>query len=120
MLDDHPEVAERLLSLVLDAGDWAREHPKETLSFVSKEVRTPEHFVALAHPELHRSLVTDLREDWIRAFEGYKDFLLRFGFLAKDVDVRAWIDPARARRPVKRRSNAHLAGAPLGVLFPPG
>jgi ABC-type nitrate/sulfonate/bicarbonate transport system substrate-binding protein len=103
LLRDYPEVAEKLLGLVVDAGAWAAEHPRETASFVAREVGTPEHFVSLAHPDLHLSLNTDLREDWIGAFEGYKDFLLKWGFIAKDVDVRAWIDPApleavRARR----------------------
>jgi ABC-type nitrate/sulfonate/bicarbonate transport system substrate-binding protein len=116
LLDDHPEVAERLLALVLEAGDWAREHPAETLRLVSQEVGTPEHFVALAHPDLHQSLVTDLREDWIRAFEGYKDFLLRYGFIARDVDVRAWIDPAPLAA-VKRRSGKRALEAP--AVSPP-
>lgn len=108
LLDHHPELVERLLALVIEAGRWARAQPQETLRLVANEVGTPEHFVALAHPALSSSLVTDLREDWVRAFEGYKDFLLRHGFIARDVDVRAWIDPAPLEA-VKRQGSAQVS-----------
>jgi ABC-type nitrate/sulfonate/bicarbonate transport system substrate-binding protein len=93
LLESYPEVAERLLSVVIEAGAWASRNPRETRSIVAEEVRTPEHFVDLAYPELHRKLHTDLRDDWIIHFEAYKDFLFKWGFLAQDFDVRAWIDP---------------------------
>jgi ABC-type nitrate/sulfonate/bicarbonate transport system substrate-binding protein len=93
LLQDHPDVAERLLGLVIDAGQWAREHRRETIDIVAQEVGTPAHYVELAYPQLHEQLHTDLHEDWVFHFESYKNFLLAHGFLQKDVDVRAWVDP---------------------------
>ena len=112
LLDNHPRVVDKLLTLVLDAGAWARQHPRETIDFVSTEVGTAAHYVELAHPGLHTSLATDLREDWISAFENYKSFLFKHGFIAQDIDVRAWIDPAPlARVRATQRSSASFQSA---------
>lgn len=112
LIETHPRVVDRLLSLVIDAGVWARQHPKETVDFVSAEVGTAAHYVELAHPGLHTSLATDLREDWISAFENYKSFLFTHGFIAQDFDVRAWIDPAPlARVRAAQRSRPSIEAA---------
>lgn len=93
LLRDHPDVVERLLGLVIEAGRYAQANPQATLDIVAKEVGTPSHFVELAYPRLSENLHTDLRDDWIAHFESYKNFLLAHGFLARDVDVASWIDP---------------------------
>jgi ABC-type nitrate/sulfonate/bicarbonate transport system substrate-binding protein len=113
LIENHPRVVDRLLTLVLEAGAWARQHPRETADIVSLEVGMAEHYVELAHPALHTSLATDLREDWISAFENYKSFLFKYGFIAQDFDVRAWIDPAPlARVRASQRAHAGLESAP--------
>lgn len=94
LLVRYPDIAQRLLSTVMDAASWARAHADETRAIVAQEVGTPAHYVGLAYPNLHESLDIDLRPEWVQAFEQYKNFLLRFGFIARDVDVEAWIDPA--------------------------
>lgn len=108
LIESHPQIVDRLLSLVIDAGVWARHHAKETIDFVASEVGTAAHYVELAHPSLHTSLATDLREDWISAFENYKSFLFKHGFIAQDFDVRAWIDPAPLAR-VRAAQHARLS-----------
>jgi ABC-type nitrate/sulfonate/bicarbonate transport system substrate-binding protein len=108
LLRDYPDVVERLLAVLIEAGEWAVEHPKETLELTAREVRMPEHFVAAGHPNLHERLVTDLDSDWIGWLTEYKDFLLQWGYLRHDFDVDSWIDwkplnAVKARGRVQRR-----------------
>ena len=105
LLRDYPEAADRLLALVLEAGEWAKEHRSETLRLVAHEVGMPEHYVAAAHPNLHENLVTDLREDWIGWFGEYKQFLLDHGFVRNDFDLGSWIDDSVLER-VRSRGRA--------------
>jgi ABC-type nitrate/sulfonate/bicarbonate transport system substrate-binding protein len=118
LLRDYPEAAERLLALVIAAGEWAKEHRSETLRLVAHEVGTPEHFVALAHPNLHENLVTDLREDWVGWFGEYKQFLLEHGFLRNDFELSAWIDDSVLER-VRSRGPANWKRELDAALVPP-
>jgi ABC-type nitrate/sulfonate/bicarbonate transport system substrate-binding protein len=92
LLREYPDVVERLLAVLIEAGEWAIEHPKETLELTAREVRMPEAFVAAGHPNLHERLVTDLDSDWIGWLTEYKDFLLQWGYIRNDFDVASWID----------------------------
>jgi ABC-type nitrate/sulfonate/bicarbonate transport system substrate-binding protein len=95
VLEQHPDLVAGFLQLVAQAGDWARSHPDETVRYVSQETASPEEWVHLAYGDkLHRHLGIDLHPQSINALAVFKDFLLEWGFLARDFDVWDWIDPA--------------------------
>jgi ABC-type nitrate/sulfonate/bicarbonate transport system substrate-binding protein len=95
VLEQHPDLVAGFLQLVAQAGDWARGHPDETVRYVSQETASPEEWVHLAYGDkLHRHLGIDLHPQSINALAVFKDFLLEWGFLARDFDVWDWIDPA--------------------------
>lgn len=93
-LDDHPEVARRLLAGVIEAGDWAERNPDETLAYIQHETGSSEQFVRAAYggDTLHRRLKTDLDQASIAALGEFTAFLFDRGFLPAPVDVGAWID----------------------------
>lgn len=91
---DYPEVVEQVLATVVRAGEWAKDHPAETVAHVARETRSSEDFVARAYPALHLHLVTALPDAWIDALQKYTTFLADHSFLKSDFDVRSWIDRA--------------------------
>ena len=84
------------------AADWAASHRAEVASIVADEVGVPREWVDAGYsPDFHRRLAPDLREDWVAALADQAGFLLRRGFIQRNVDVAEWIDPgplALARR----------------------
>lgn len=94
LLQSHPDVVERFLARVLAAGEWAASHPRETAAYIGRETQTGEGFVLEAYgSDLHQNLTTDLAARSVQALESHQRFLLEWGFISKDFDVRAWIDP---------------------------
>ncbi|MET0269880.1 MAG: ABC transporter substrate-binding protein [Sphingomonas sp.] len=96
-LERYPDVAERLLASVIEAGEWAGNHPAETLDYIARETGSSEQFVRAAYggDTLHRRLGTDLSDASIAALGDFTDFLFERGFLPERFDVPGWID----RRP---------------------
>jgi len=93
-LREHPDVVERLLARVVEAGQWAKTHPDETVAHVAKEIGWSESWLRFAYtPNFHRNLETTLSEQSIRGLESFKNFLLQWKFIDADFDVRSWIDP---------------------------
>ncbi|HEY0711125.1 MAG TPA: ABC transporter substrate-binding protein, partial [Polyangia bacterium] len=87
----------RLVKRVLQAGQWADQHPREAAEYVASETGSSVAAVWKAYGDVHQHLRTDLEESSIAALGDFKDFLFQWGFLPNDFDVRAWIDP----RPLK-------------------
>ncbi|MGF7150642.1 ABC-type nitrate/sulfonate/bicarbonate transport system substrate-binding protein [Sphingomonas zeicaulis] len=108
-LDLYPEVAERLLAAVIDAGDWAEAHPEETLRYIESETGSSEQFVRAAYggDTLHRRLKTDLSDASVEALADFTTFLFERGFLPRHFDVGEWID----RRPFEAIANKQAARA---------
>jgi ABC-type nitrate/sulfonate/bicarbonate transport system substrate-binding protein len=110
LVRNHPDVAVRLVKLVLQAGQWAAQHHDEAVTYVARETNSTEAAVRLGYgDDVGSHLRTDLEESSIEALDDFKNFLLEWGFLAGDFDVRAWIDPAplaQARRELAESSKA--------------
>ena len=100
-LDNHFDLAVRLVKRVLLAGRWAEDHRSEAVAYVARETGSSEAAVADAYgDDVGSHLQTDLEESSIIALSDFKDFLYQWKFLPNDFDVRGWIDPrplARAR-----------------------
>ena len=89
-----PDLVARYLVVLLETGRWASKHPAETLRLVAHETGSSEGDAAQAYGyALHRQLVPTLEADVVAGLEEQKRFLHQRGFLAKDFDFRAWIEP---------------------------
>jgi len=94
LLRDRPDIVARFLSRVVDVADWAATHEAETVAYIAKESGSTDEWVRKAYGNnIHLHQGTDLNPESIAALEGYKNFLLEWGFLKADFDVNAWIDP---------------------------
>ncbi len=94
LLRDRPDIVTRFLSRVVDVADWAAAHEAETVSYIAKESGSSDEWVRKAYGnDIHLHQGIDLNPESIAALEGYKNFLLEWGFLKGDFDVNAWIDP---------------------------
>ncbi len=105
---NHPDIVERILSIVMDAGVWAKSHPTPTLGYVAREVESSLPFVERAYPDVHLHLATDLTEPWIDALQRYTTFLADHGFLRANFDVRSWIEWAPINS-LRRHSTVKLS-----------
>jgi ABC-type nitrate/sulfonate/bicarbonate transport system substrate-binding protein len=106
LLRTRPDVVARLLGRVLDAGQWAADHPEDTVAYIAREVGSIEPWVRHAYGEhLHQHLRTDLEESHIAALESFTAFLATHGFLAGAVDVRGWIDRAPLAEALRLRQH---------------
>lgn len=115
LLDSQPDLAVRVLKLVLKAGEWAARHPSAAVSCIVSETGSSEWAVRKGYGEaVGINLGTELDEFAIEALNEHKNFLLSQGFLAGDFDVRRWIDPAplaQAQRELNARENDTLSSA---------
>jgi ABC-type nitrate/sulfonate/bicarbonate transport system substrate-binding protein len=88
----HPDIVERILAIAISAGEWAKEHPADTLDLVARQVGSSETFVQRAYPDVHRQLGIDLAEPSVEALQQHTAFLAEHGFVRANFDVRSWID----------------------------
>lgn len=94
LIDERPDLVSRFVSVVVSAGDWATQHPAETVAYIGRETRSSDEWVRYAYGgEVHRHLETNLAQTSIDGLVAFKDFLFEWGFLEHDFDARAWIDP---------------------------
>ncbi|HSB95956.1 MAG TPA: ABC transporter substrate-binding protein, partial [Spongiibacteraceae bacterium] len=94
LLRTRPDIVGRFLARIVAIGDWSAAHAAETVAYVARETGSSEAAVKKSYGnDLHLFQRTDLAESSIAGLEAYKNFLLQRGFLPRDFDVRAWIDP---------------------------
>jgi ABC-type nitrate/sulfonate/bicarbonate transport system substrate-binding protein len=93
LLENHPQVVKKIVSLVRKTSGWAREHAAETVRAVSREVFSIEPSVKAAYPKVHEQLDTTLDEWLVEGLQQYTTFLARHKFIEREFDVRTWIDP---------------------------
>lgn len=109
LLDRNFGLAVRLVERVLLAGQWAADNPREAIRYVAEETGSTPHAVERAYGKnVGEHLRTDLEDSAVDALSDFKDFLLRWGFLPNDFDVRSWIDPrplAQARSSLALKPN---------------
>ncbi|MCB5184397.1 ABC transporter substrate-binding protein [Methylobacillus gramineus] len=95
LLRTRPDLVARFLSRIVQAGDWAAAHEADTVAYIAKESGSTDDYVRKAYGnDIHLHQGTDLSPESIEALEGYKNFLLEWGFIKADFDVKSWIDPS--------------------------
>lgn len=92
-LEQYPDHAVRFLRRVVEAGDWAEAHPKETVALLGRETGSVDEWVSYAYGvEVHRYLHTDLADYALSALDDFKNFLFRWGFLPYNFNLGRWVD----------------------------
>lgn len=108
-LKQYPEIVDRFLSRMVSVGEWARRHPAEAVAQVARETGWTEEWVKFAYGDkVHQHLGVDLSEKSVSGLKEFKDFLLKWDFLAGDFDIGDWIDP-RPLAEIERRSRQQAA-----------
>lgn len=97
LAEDRQDIVVRYLRALFDAAGWAAEHQAETFAIVGADVGATSEWVEAANGAVHTELAPTLDDDGIAALRRQKDFLLSAGFIARDFDVAAWIDPGPMR-----------------------
>lgn len=92
LLEARPDLVARFLKRVVEAGDWARQHPLETHDFIARETSSFPDLVRAAYGDnVHHNLDTFLNDEAINALSDFKDFLFEHGFLKSNFSVPDWI-----------------------------
>jgi ABC-type nitrate/sulfonate/bicarbonate transport system substrate-binding protein len=94
-IEQYPHIVSRFLRRVVNAGDWAKKHPQETLQLIARETGWAEPWVQRVYgSDVHQQLRLELSAHAIRGLEIFKDFLFEYGFLAQDFNITDWVDHA--------------------------
>lgn len=94
LLEHHADLVVRFLAQTLRAADWAKDNLAGVQEILQAETRAGAQGVETAYRAgFHLSLHPDLSEERIGLLRQQKDFMLRYGFLDRDFDIDAWIDP---------------------------
>ncbi|WP_405475306.1 ABC transporter substrate-binding protein [Streptomyces sp. NBC_00009] len=99
LLDDHPDLVDRFLAVLLRAADWAADRPEDVARILGAETGAGAEGVQGAYrPGTHRTLHPDLSEERLTLLAQQESALRAHGVLPEPVDVRAWADPEPLRR----------------------
>ncbi|MFE7388514.1 ABC transporter substrate-binding protein [Streptomyces sp. NPDC057582] len=115
LLDDHPDLVDRFLAVLLRAADWATGQPDEVARILGAETGAGAAGVAGAYrPGTHLTLHPDLSDQRLALLAEQEAGLRAHGFLPEPVDVTAWADPEPLRRAaaLARLQPAHRPSAP--------
>ena len=106
LLDEHPELVARFLAVLLEAAEWAGEHPADLARILSAETGAGAVGVAGAYrADTGHNLRLDLSGERLELLEQQERFLHAQGFLPERVAVLEWADHAPLRQ-----ARALLAG----------
>jgi len=94
LINNHFDLLVRFLYQTLRAAEWAKTHKDDVLQILQGETRAGSEGVSEAYRDgFHLSLAPDLSAERVELFRQQKNFQLVHGFLDRDFDFDAWIDP---------------------------
>ncbi|QAU33983.1 ABC transporter substrate-binding protein [Janthinobacterium sp. 17J80-10] len=112
LINNNFELLVRFLYQTLRAAEWAKSHKDEVLQILQGETRAGGEGVAEAYRDgFHLSLAPDLSTERVELFRQQKNFQLVHGFLDRDFDFDAWIDPRPLAEAERRLREANRAAA---------
>lgn len=107
LVEQRPEIVERVIVELLRARDWARTHRAEVVHLMAQEFKTSEVLVEQSWgDDLVDGLDLDFTPQKIAALQSQHDFLLRHNFISQAVDIASWIDHAPLARAKERYTQA--------------
>ncbi|RXH57991.1 ABC transporter substrate-binding protein [Granulicella sibirica] len=92
LLRERRDLVVRILARLLEASDWAREHPEKTLELLAKDLSTTPEALETYFEDLASGIQVDATTQQVEALRTQKDFLLKHGFLDNDFDIDEWVD----------------------------
>jgi len=93
LVRERPDLVERFLRRVVDAGKWAAEHPTETVRFISSETGWSESWIRRAYGDkVHLNLAANLDEQSVEGLGKFVTYLADGGFVPDHFDVHDWVD----------------------------
>jgi ABC-type nitrate/sulfonate/bicarbonate transport system substrate-binding protein len=99
LIEERPELLNRILVRLLSAARWANENPADALKLWGQDLGHIAETVRVSFgSEIATGLSIDLDERNIAALQSHENFMLRHGFLKRHVNVSEWIDPAPLQR----------------------
>ena len=103
LLREHPEVVERYVTQLIRAAIWASQNEDAARRAIAIETGSAEYWLdeGCGQDVAHR-LAFSLDDDLVKALETRKSFLLEFGFMMRDFDIREWMDPRPLQNAMKR------------------
>jgi ABC-type nitrate/sulfonate/bicarbonate transport system substrate-binding protein len=93
LVRDRPDLVARVVARTLEAAHLARANREEVIRITALEAGVSEEVADYTYPALETQLGTDLSPENVEALRRRKQFLLSHGFIRKDFDLSAWIDP---------------------------
>jgi ABC-type nitrate/sulfonate/bicarbonate transport system substrate-binding protein len=103
-LENYPHLVDCLLQQAYLAGEWAQQHPRETLALLSREVGWSESWIQYAYgAKIHQNLRLDLSAENINRLSIFKDFLLQHQLIEQDFSVKDWVDHEPLDRLLKKQ-----------------
>jgi ABC-type nitrate/sulfonate/bicarbonate transport system substrate-binding protein len=107
LLETGFDLVARFLAQTLRAADWAAANLQGVYDILKRETRAGDAGVLAAYRDgFHRKLHPNLSADRVNLLHIQKTFMLVHGFLDRDFDLDAWVDPrplAAARALLERR-----------------
>jgi len=92
-LEKHPDIVNRFLKRVVEAGLWAKKNQEESLRLIARETGWSEAWLLrVLGADFHLNMTIHLAEESIEGLNIAKDFLLAHAFISKDFDTASWID----------------------------
>lgn len=99
LLDEAPEVVDRYLAQALRTAAWAEENPRDAKRIIAQDSGIAEELIDDVYSAaVHRALQPTMDPELIEMLVRQQEFLLGHGFLERDFDARAWIEPEPLRR----------------------
>jgi ABC-type nitrate/sulfonate/bicarbonate transport system substrate-binding protein len=92
LLRERRDLVVRILARLLEASDWAREHPHQTVELLAKDLSTTPETLETYFEDLASGIQIDSTVEQVEALRTQKDFLLKHGFLDNDFDLDEWVD----------------------------
>jgi sulfonate transport system substrate-binding protein len=111
LLRENRELVVRILARHLEAAEWAKTHPAETVSLIARDLGVPEAILRARYEDLSAGLQVGLEDDKLAALRDLKDFCLRYGFIRRDFDLDAWIDASVLADARKLLASRRAAGS---------
>jgi ABC-type nitrate/sulfonate/bicarbonate transport system substrate-binding protein len=110
LLRSRPDIVDRFLSRVVEAGEWVAARPDDTVRGIASETGWSEPAVRRAFgPDVHQHLRAELDPTAIEAIDQFITWLAARGFIDRDFAAADWIDPEPLRRVLAARSVSNVA-----------
>lgn len=99
LLRERPDIVDRFLARVVAAGEWAKSHPDETVTAISRETGWSEAWIRRAYGDkVHLALGADLAPASVEGLGQFVAYLADGGFIPDNFNVHDWVDSAPYER----------------------